>query len=107
MLALPCEPPRTIPGVSSQTRRVLRWFFDATTRISPPLAARLALALFTIPAPQSVSAEARAILRISLPTTVSVGGETLRVFRWEAGASPPPSALARPSEHATHVPTEW
>ena len=93
MLALPCEPPRTIPGVSSHTRRVLRWFFDATTRISPALAARLALAVFTIPAPQSVSPEARAVLRIASPSTVSVGGETVRVFRWEANASPTPTIL--------------
>jgi len=103
MLALPCEPPRTIPGVSSQTRRVLRWFFDAVTRISPALAARCALALFTIPAPQVVSPEARAVLRVAAATTVSVGGETVRVFRWQA--SPPPAvtaAHARPTVLLAH-----
>jgi pimeloyl-ACP methyl ester carboxylesterase len=97
MLALPCEPPRTIPGVSSQTRRVLRWFFDAVTRISPALAARFALALFTIPVPQVVSPEARAVLRVAAATTVSVGGEPVRVFRWQANGPPAANAAhARP-----------
>jgi pimeloyl-ACP methyl ester carboxylesterase len=108
MLALPCEPPRTIPGVSSQTRRVLRWFFDAMTRISPALAARLALALFTIPVPQAVSAEARAVLRLAAPATLSVGGESVRVFRWTASGqapalgSPPDARAARPTILLAH-----
>jgi pimeloyl-ACP methyl ester carboxylesterase len=80
--ALPCEAPRTIPGVSSATRLVLRHFYDLVTRVSPALAAQFALALFTTPVRQALTPAARAILHEAFDSVLDVNGKRLKVFCW-------------------------
>ncbi|HEU4625319.1 MAG TPA: alpha/beta hydrolase [Steroidobacteraceae bacterium] len=81
-IALSPAAPRTIPGVSAGMRVLLRAFYDVATRVSPALAARLALALFTTPVRQSLTPEARAILRTAFDSVLEVSGNRLRVYCW-------------------------
>jgi pimeloyl-ACP methyl ester carboxylesterase len=85
--ALPCEAPRTIPGVSTGTRLFLRHFYDLATRVSPALAAQFALALFTTPVRQTLTPAARAVLHDAFDSVLEVNGRRLRVFCWP-GAGP-------------------
>jgi pimeloyl-ACP methyl ester carboxylesterase len=86
-IALPREAPRTIPGVSSGTRRLLRGFYDVVTRASPALAAQFAEALFTTPVRQTLTPEARATLHEAFQSVLDVNGRRLRMFCWP-GAGP-------------------
>lgn len=86
-IALPREAPRTIPGVSTGTRLLLRCFYDLLTRASPELAAQFALALFTTPVHQTLTHTARAILHEAFASVLEVNGKRVRVFCWP-GAGP-------------------
>lgn len=80
----PVRLPPTIPGVSARTRRGLQYFYRAITHLSPALAARLALALFTVPACSPPGRVERAILERAERHRVHFGRRSLQVFHWPA-----------------------
>jgi hypothetical protein len=76
----PVRIPATIPGVSLRTRRRLQFFYRLVTHLSPLLAARLALALFTVPACSRPGMAERAILGRAERSRLNFGGRSLQVF---------------------------
>lgn len=80
----PVRLPPTIPGVSDRTRRGLQYFYRAITHLSPSLAARLALALFTVPACSPPGRAERAILNRAESHRLHFGDRSLQVFHWPA-----------------------
>ena len=80
--AAPAE--RTIPGLTPALKRRLRASFACLSRISPGLAARLALRLFTRPLPRPVSQEDRLFLAGAEGTTLETSNGGVRVYEWPA-----------------------
>jgi pimeloyl-ACP methyl ester carboxylesterase len=78
----PIRVPATIPGVSARTRRGLQYFYRSVTRLSPSLAARLALTLFTVPACSPPGKAERAILDRAERSRLHFRGRSLQVFHW-------------------------
>jgi pimeloyl-ACP methyl ester carboxylesterase len=97
-IALPREAPRTIPGVSTGTRRLLRAFYDVVTRASPAVAAQFAEALFTTPVRQTLSPAARTILHEAFPSVLDVNGRRLRLFCWPGAAVRALALLSMPPD---------
>jgi pimeloyl-ACP methyl ester carboxylesterase len=84
--AAPIE--RTIPGLTPGLKRRLRASFACLSRISPTLAARVALRLFTRPLPRPLTAEDREFLARARSTTLDTAAGTVRVYEWPgAGAT--------------------
>jgi pimeloyl-ACP methyl ester carboxylesterase len=82
MSVIPVLLPTTIPGVSARVRRGLQHFYRLLSNVSPLLAARLALTLFTVPARFVARKAERAVLERAERTRVHVGQQWLRVFHW-------------------------
>jgi pimeloyl-ACP methyl ester carboxylesterase len=75
--------PARIPGVSTRLRRALQQFYRVVTRVSPSLAAHLALALFTVPVCPTPGKFERTVLRKAKRLRMHVGQQWLQVFHWQ------------------------
>jgi pimeloyl-ACP methyl ester carboxylesterase len=78
----PPRAPRTIPGVSPQLRLRLRRFFAFATRVSPRLAARLALEMFLRPPRRRTDAEDLPVVARAARRSLALGGGRVHAFEW-------------------------
>jgi pimeloyl-ACP methyl ester carboxylesterase len=93
----PSQPPRTIPGVSTELRHRLRRFFTVATRVSPRLAARLALEMFLRPPRRRMDAEDVPVVARATRRTLVLGRGRIHALEWiadpHAGAAAPRPAV--------------
>ena len=81
--------PRTVPGVTPRMRVRLQRLFAAATRVSPRLAARLALELFVLPPRRAMDAvDAPVVARAARPP-LRLGRRRLHVLEWRPSGAPP------------------
>jgi pimeloyl-ACP methyl ester carboxylesterase len=78
----PVVAPRSIPGISAQWRRRIRSLYDTITLISPSLAARLALMLFTTPGRPGLALRDASIMARAHRTRVPIGGGHVLGYEW-------------------------
>jgi pimeloyl-ACP methyl ester carboxylesterase len=78
----PLIAPRSIPGISSNTRLLLQRFYQAATWLDPKLAAHLALTLFMVPARAQPHAADREVLARSRQSRLRVGSGWVQVYEW-------------------------
>jgi pimeloyl-ACP methyl ester carboxylesterase len=88
----PPRPPRTIPGVSPRLRLRLRRFFAFATRISPRLAARLALEMFLRPPRRRMDAQDAPVVARAMRRSLVLGRGKVHAYEWSPlqGTSPVP-----------------
>jgi pimeloyl-ACP methyl ester carboxylesterase len=99
-LSGPTAAPRTIPGVTPELRARLRRLFAFSTRVSPRLAARLALELFVTPPRRKLDA-------VDVPVVARANLRRLRVDRGTVAALEwlPSGTAATSASLATRLPT--
>ncbi len=85
----PARAPRTIPGVTPQLRLRLRRFFGFATRLSPRLAARLALEMFLRPPRRRMDAQDVPVVARATRRSLTLGRGRVQAFEWS-----PPGATA-------------
>ncbi|MEZ5459824.1 MAG: alpha/beta fold hydrolase [Steroidobacteraceae bacterium] len=90
----PTAAPRTIPGVTPALRSKLRRLFAFATRLSPLLAARLALELFLTPPRRKLDAVDVPVVARAARRHLRVGSGSVAVLEWPAqpGAIPEPAS---------------
>jgi pimeloyl-ACP methyl ester carboxylesterase len=81
------EAERTIPGLTPCVRRRLRALFRLLGAVSPPLAARLAVRLFTTPRARTLSPQESQFLQQAQSRRLAHAGGDIQVYEW-AGAGP-------------------
>lgn len=87
----PTVAPRTIPGVTPALRARLRRFFTFATRLSPQLAARLALELFLTPPRRKLDAVDVPVVARAVRRRLTVERGSVAALEW-----PPANATDRP-----------
>jgi pimeloyl-ACP methyl ester carboxylesterase len=80
---------RTIPGLTPSLKRRLRVLFRLLTAISPQLAARLAMRLFTRPRPRPVEPEDLAFLDGAGSRWFTSTAGRVRIYEWPVEGCPP------------------
>ena len=78
---------RTIPGLTPSLKRRLRALFALLSAVSPAIAARLAMRLFTMPRPRPMSPEDLAFLENARSVTLATAAGRLRLYEWPADAA--------------------
>ena len=82
MTAAERPPPRTVPGVTPQLRARLQRLFDAASRISPRLAARLALELFVLPPRRPMDAVDVPVVARATRPELRLGRQRVHALEW-------------------------
>lgn len=88
MTAAERSPPRTVPGVTPRLRVRLRRLFGAATRISPRLAARLALELFILPPRRPMDAVDVPVVARAARPALRLGRRRVHALEWRPPAAP-------------------
>jgi pimeloyl-ACP methyl ester carboxylesterase len=81
-------PPRTVPGVTPRLRIRLQRLFGAATRLSPRLAARLALELFVLPPRRPMDAVDVPIVARATRPGLLLGRNRVHVLEWRPQDAP-------------------
>jgi alpha-beta hydrolase superfamily lysophospholipase len=84
-----------IPGLTPLLKRRLRTLFKLLTALSPALAARIAMRLFTRPRPRPIEPDDRAFLDAAHSRWFTSTAGRVRIYEWPAdgGAADAPAAL--------------
>ena len=84
----PRTPPRNVPGLTPRLRGRLQRFFALATRLSPEVAARLALQLFMTPPRRRVEEQDKPVLAAATRHALRIRSSKVSVYEWPpAGAS--------------------
>ena len=75
-------PPRNIPGLTPATRRRMRTAFRWLSVLSPALAARLALRLFTTPRSRSISTVDAGFLASAATRRLPTAHGEVQMYEW-------------------------
>jgi pimeloyl-ACP methyl ester carboxylesterase len=79
---------RTIPGLTPLLKRRLRALFRLLTALSPALAARVAMRLFTRPRPRPIEPRDLAFLDTARSRWLTTAGGRVRVYEWRSDGRP-------------------
>jgi pimeloyl-ACP methyl ester carboxylesterase len=82
------QPPRDVPGLTPALRARLRRFFAVATRVSPALAARLALQLFMTPPRRRVEPQDVPVLARAERHPLPLDRGSIRAFQWRGTSIP-------------------
>jgi pimeloyl-ACP methyl ester carboxylesterase len=100
----PREAPRHVPGLTPRLRARLQRFFAVATRISPPLAARLALQLFVTPPRRRIEAQDIPTLARALRQRLKAGSFEAQAFLWSPDPRPTRSSVLLLHGWGSHAP---
>jgi pimeloyl-ACP methyl ester carboxylesterase len=93
-LSGPTAAPRTIPGVSAELRGRLQRLFAFATRLSPTIAARLALELFLTPPRRKLDAVDVPVVARAAQRAIAVGRDRIAALEWAPATAGPAAAAS-------------